>query len=180
MPRGNLHRARRAPLVVSSGRTSEWLFVDVDSVLVGGAANVLVASFNAAALAARPFTIVRTYLEVLWRSDQGAASEQPLGALGFIIVNEQAVAAGGGSIPDPMADANASWYVWQGLISEFVFASAVGFNEGAAAGSRYHIDSKAMRKVSVNEDLAIVVENTAAAAIGGVISIQGRMLIKNH
>ena len=168
-------RARRGPLVVSQKRASVWAFVDVDSIVVGANSKVLVASLNAAALALRPFTIVRTHLTVFWESDQVAAAERPLGAFGMIVVTDQARAAGAGSVPHPVNEADASWFAWQGLISSLAFASGTGFVE--PSGSSYSVDSKAMRKVGINEDMVLMAGNVSAAG-GAILSIQGRFLLK--
>ncbi len=62
------------------------------------------------------------------------------------------------------------------MTSPFDFADATGFNE--PAGSQYEIDSKAMRKVDVDDDLAIVWEMRNVG--GGIINMEGRMLIQLH
>ena len=173
-------RARRAPLVVAPKRSSVWIGTDVQSAAIGGASIALLASLNAAALALRPFTIVRSHYEIVWQSDQVVASESPQGAVGQIVVSDQAVASGAGAIPDPLGNVDASWYLWQALIDTFVFVTGTGWAGGAAAASRYSVDSKAMRKVGINDDIALVAENSTGAAIGAIISVTGRFLVKLH
>ena len=95
----------------------------------------------------------------------------------MIIVSEQARAAGAGSVPNVVNDADAPWFVWQGLIDSFQFATGTGFNGGDAAGKHYTVDSKAMRKVGVNEDMVLMVANVIAGD-GALISVQGRFLMK--
>ena len=52
----------------------------------------------------------------------------------------------------------------------------MGFNE--SVGSAYDIDSKAMRKVGPNEDVALMIEEVNA--FGAVVQTTGRMLVKLH
>ncbi len=158
-------------------RQMVWFGFDIDAVTVPFNTAVLVGVFDAAALALRPLTIVRSRLEVLWGSDQTAASEQPHGALGAMIVSDQASAAGAGSIPDPITNSDAPWFVYEPLIVRFEQLTAAGFESDA--GFHVKVDSKAMRKVGNNEDIAIVAVNSDAAH-GAVISITGRFLVKLH
>ena len=137
--------------------------------------NVLLSSLNAAALALRPFTIVRTRGIVRWSSDQIAANEDPFGAVAAIVVSDSASAAGVGSIPTPITQSNADFFVYQPISTNFTFVSAVGVD--ADGGSVSTFDSKAMRKVGIDDDIAWVAEN-ANAADGASIVVIGRMLVK--
>ena len=71
---------------------------------VGANTGVLVSTLNAAALALRPFTVMRTRGIVHWETDQLAASETPFGVVASIVVTESAAAAGAGSIPTPTTE----------------------------------------------------------------------------
>ncbi len=66
--------------------------------------------------------------------------------------------------------------MYQGLSSVVEFKTAVGFQTGDF--HRYEIDSKAMRKVGINEDINQV--GHLRAAVAGEIILEGRMLIKLH
>ena len=169
---------RRSGLVrLKSDRAPLWLGLEVDSATISANTVVLASTLNASALALRPFTIVRTRLEVLWRSDQVAASEVPHGAVGGIVVSEQAVAAGAASVPDPVGDTDSQFFAYQSMIVSFIAgATAVDISP---AGQRYTIDSKSMRKVANNEDIAFVVTNSDTAH-GALFSVQGRILVKLH
>jgi len=156
-----------------------WFSIDVDLVNVAAATAVLMASYNAAALALRPFTIVRTRAVVQWTSDQAAASEDPAGAIGEIIVSEAAAAAGVASLPTPTTEFDADWLFYQALMTSFTFADATGFQDVIGQAAFWTIDSKAMRKVGLDETAAIVVENTDAA-FGAQAKILGRQLVKLH
>ena len=169
---------RRSNLVrVQSRRTSVWFQLNIASTAVAGDAVVLIASFDAAALLQRLFTVVRTRFLLHMESDQLSASENPRGALGMAVVSSDAIAVGVTAVPDSIGDSDAPWFVWQACDSSFILASAVGFIE--PAGFNVEVDSKAMRKVGANEDVAIVYEDATAAA-GSIVSLTGRMLVKLH
>jgi len=167
----------RGRTFAKSDRQAVWLGIDIDPVTIAAGATVLVATLNAAALALRPFTVVRTRAMINWGSDQAAASEAPLGALGLIVVSDQAAAAGSGSVPSPVGNTDAPFFVWEPLISTFLFGDLTGFIE--PSGYNLVVDSKAMRKVGVNEDVAIQVGNTSSAE-GAIAVMIGRMLVKLH
>ena len=145
----------------------------------GVAGGVLLNSGNAALLAFRPFTIVRTHLEVLIFSDQVAAQESQLGAIAGAVVSDEAVAIGVTAVPTPTTNANSDLFFFhQWLMNQFEFASGTGWQ--ADAGTRYTIDSRAMRKVNDDQDVIIVSEMNGTASNGFTLLTAGRMLIKLH
>ncbi len=148
-----------------------------DVVVVAGGAVTLLSSLNAAALALRPFTIVRTRGIAMVSTDQTAATEFPMGALGFGIASEQAVAAGIGSLPTPVAEAgSSSWFMWQALLSQLNLSTAVGV---ANAGNVFAFDSKGQRKVELGDDIYVAVENESTTD-GLALTFMARVLIKTH
>ena len=131
-------------------------------------------SLNAAALALRPFTIVRTHVKWIYRSDQTAALEDFGGAVAMAVASERAVAAGIGSIPNPFGNADSNAF--------FVYDTYYGLS-GAASdlipNTQFIVtNSKGMRKVSTDEQVAIVVENLALN--GSTMGCIGRILVKLH
>ena len=135
-------------------------------------------SLNAAALALRPFTVIRSRFEMMIRSDQVGASEDQFGAFGFAIVSDQAVAVGVSAVPTPVTDLGSDlWFVHQPMLHSMAFASSSGFDTNR--GARYSVDSKAMRKVEDGQDLVGVGE-FATGGSGLNISVMGRMLVKTH
>ena len=168
----------RSQRIVTRGsrRQMVWIGNNLAATNLGASSNTLLASLNAAALALRPFTIVRTHLLISFESDQVIASEKPFGAYGQIVVKETAVAIGVTAIPTPSSEINADWFVWQGLISSFVFVSGVGVQ--SPADNQYVVDSKSMRKVGDDEDVIDVVQ--LSAAFGADIVVRGRLLVKLH
>ena len=147
-----------------------------DPAAVAAATSVLLLpGLNAAVLALRPFTIVRTRGLVLVTSDQAGATEHQMGAFGFGLAQDQAVASGIGSLPTPVTEAGSSnWFLWQPLLSTVSQASAAAF---ANIGNVYEFDSKAQRKVPVGEDVYVAVENESATD-GFLVSFVARMLVK--
>ncbi len=176
----NIRTGRRSGLVLRGGRNrreTAWLDTVFTNTTLGVSGTaVLINSLNAAALALRPFTVVRVRGQMLVVTDQAAASENFVGNLGKAVVSDQAVAIGVTALPTPGTDRSSDlWFVYESIIGEFRFDSNVGTREEF---SRPY-DSKAMRKVEDGQDLVTVVE----AGIGGsglIISHVGRTLIKLH
>jgi len=102
-------------------------------------------------------TIRRTRGRFSISSDQNAAVEDQIGALGFVVVSDIAFAAGAASIPGPGTEASDDgWFVWEsaGIRSQLVAVSV-----GALTTVQYEFDSKAMRKIQEGFTVAIMFEN---------------------
>ena len=142
---------------------------------IAGATKVLLVSFSAAALASiTPGTIVRTRGLMSVASDQGAASEFQIGAMGIGLFNDVARALGPTGLPGPSTNANDDrWFVHQFFGNSF-FRSASGLDGQFA--TQYVIDSKAMRKIDDSDGLCLMIEN--AGAFGIDVTVQVRFLIK--
>ncbi len=139
---------------------------------LGGATSTLITSLNAAALALRPFTVVRSVGFVHFRSDQQAAVESFAGAYGRCVVTDQAVAVGVTAVPTPFTDNDSdAWYLHQAVVST---------NVVDAGGSllAFPVESRAMRKVEDGFDLIGVVENLLVTGV--VIAVFIRTLVKLH
>jgi len=61
------------------------------------------------------------------------------------------------------------------LYSQFTFGDSTGFIDGGL--QQYEVDSKAMRKVDIGQDLVIVGE-LAGPSQGFVMTVGGRILVK--
>ncbi len=159
-------------------RQSAW-FENPPGVTTIAAAStaVLVGSLNAAALAMRPFTIIRTRGSLFYKSDQSAANERYGCGYGLAVVSDEAVAIGVTAIPTPITDQGSDlWFLLEQLEGFFGFADATGFAE---VGQERMIDSKAMRKVDIGQDLVIVAE-TAAFHPSCLLTDSFRFLVKLH
>ena len=176
----NLNVGRKSGFLLRRGvmrRESLWFFVGFSTTALAASATAFLAgSLNAAALALRPFTIVRTHLRWFCKSDQSAATEQYIGNIGLAVVSDQAIAIGTTAVPTPATDQSSDlWFLHQSWIGQF---NLIGSDVSSEITDK-PIDSKAMRKVEDGQDLAIVIE----AGIGGQgveIGKTGRILIKLH
>ena len=122
-------RFNRNSSVVRSSirRQSDWFFIAPAITVMTGAGGTLISSLNASALALRPFTIVRSRLELYLISDQQVASEPQGAAFGMAVVSDQAVAVGITAIPTPITDLGSDlWFVHQPMWNATTFQSAVG------------------------------------------------------
>ncbi len=180
----NISTGRKSGFIVRGGvRKRETLWIGgapFQQALVATTTVALVTSLNAAALAMRPFTIVRTRGQIFVRSDQNTSSEDYGASYGQAVVSEQASAIGVTAVPTPTTD-NASdlWFVFEFVIGSIRAATSVGIEEG---GWSRIIDSKAMRKVEDGQDVVEVVEGPGAGigANGSQIAGFTRFLVKLH
>ena len=173
-------RHRSARVVARGGRRQTmWLASTVQqTVLTSASSASLVTQLNAAALALRPFTIIRSYMVVLITSDQLIATESSIGAVGKAVVGDQASNIGITAVPRPASDSGSDlWMLHSWFLNDFTFATAAGIESNA--GQHFRIDSKAMRKVDLGQDLITVVENDALSD-GSLVTTVNRTLIKLH
>ncbi len=157
-------------------RTMVWSSIDISPVAIAADASSLIGQLSATELLLRPFTVVRTRGVIHIESDQVAASEITTGAVAMMVVSDQALAAGASAIPDPVNNADAPWFMYQNFVNSLLFGSLIGIQE--PTGQYYEIDSKAMRKVGKNEDVALMIEETNN--VGLIVSFSGRWLLKLH
>ena len=102
-------------------------------------------------------TVRRTRGGIWIQSDQSAAIENQLGALGAIVITDQAASVGITAIPDPITDASDDgWFIW------LPFNQSGDLSAGRT-GYWHEFDSKAMRKVSEGFQVAFVVANGSAS-----------------
>ena len=120
-------------------------------------------------------TILRTRFSLHVRTDQGAATEDQRGALGFIIVTDDAFAAGATAIPGPITDTGADWFVYQPFQLRFALFDATGVL--AQNGFEYMVDSKSKRVLSPTETIAFMVETTSDSD-GITTALIGRILTR--
>ncbi len=159
-------------------RDSLWLqFAPGETSIAAAATATLISVLNTAALALRPFTIVRTRFILGIRSDQSAASETQQLAYGHVVVQDTATAIGVTAVPTPVTDMASDWHVYEQMVANFQFKTGVGID--SQNYSSMVVDSKAMRKVDFGQDLAVVAE-TAAGSAGLILYEGGRILVKLH
>ena len=166
---------RRGAQAIRKARETLWLFIGSTDTTLTAAGGSIIVALNAAALALRPFTIVRTHFEVAVRSDQAAAIETQAVGVGFAVVNDQALSVGVTAVPTPVSESGSS--LW--FLHRFIFADESNLTDRTRSARFVEIDSKVMRKVDLGQDLLGVVElDTTAGSGGAIVSVAGRMLIK--
>jgi len=175
--RGNFATVRQG-----QRRSTVWLQSAVATAPTALAASTIAldSSFTAAQFLTFgvPGTVVRTRGELWVRSDQDAANEIPFGAIGFHVANENARAAGAGSLLRPVTDGSDDlWFVHQ-----YFLGGSFGASTGALFANqwhRYQFDSKAMRKIVDGDAVVVMIQNSSAANAMDYV-VQFRMLYKLH
>jgi len=164
----------RTAIVRRSGsrRKSLWLSFQpatFTEVAVGG---TLVFTLNAAALVLAPFTIVRSRFSLFLVSDQSAAAERQVAGFGLSVVSSQAAAIGITAMPTPITDLGSSLF----FAHQLLMTAGSAVNDGVI-GQSWQLDSKAMRKVENQDDIAVTTEFSTAGS-GYTMVVGGRILIK--
>ena len=135
-------------------------------------------ALNAAALALRPFTVVRTRGFLGVRTDQLSSDESYDVSMGHAVVSSQAIAVGITALPTPQTDLGSDlFYVFETIMGRFQFGDATGSPPNSLVGMSY--DSKAMRRVNDDQDIAFVIENSSVSS-GCTVHHVCRTLIKLH
>jgi hypothetical protein len=98
----------RGTAAISQKRLTSWFQFAPVSATFTGTGGTIMFSLNAAALALRPFTIVRSRFTYGVISDQAASLEDQVGAVGIAVVSDQAVAVGATAVPTPITDLGTS------------------------------------------------------------------------
>ncbi len=175
----NISRSRKSGFTLRGGvlrRQSIWFGIPPTASTIAAADTaVIIVSLNAAALALRPFTVVRTRGLLYSRSDQTAADETYGTSLGVAAVSDQAVAIGVTAVPTPVADQGFGlFFVYESTTGRFSVTGATSFQS-----TWQNYDSRAMRKVESGQDVVFVLETWTGFA-GTVVNHIARMLIKLH
>jgi len=111
-------------------------------------------------------TVVRTRGVMTVITDQAAAGEDQIGALGMIRVTDRAIAAGIASIPGPMTDGDDDgWFLW-------VPTAQMQTNPNDTYNGQVIFDSKAQRIVREGQQLAVVFENGGPHGLNLVINMR--------
>ena len=168
-------RRRHSRFIRPAPKTKMWIGAGVGVDTITASTLHLISSLSAATLLLRPFTVLRTRMDLAYISDQEAADETPFGVFASIVVTDAASAIGVTAIPSPSANPEADWFVFQA-----VHAHAVNLTGGDVALNEYNwtIDSKAMRKVGPDDDLLGMFSQQAA--VGAFLVTNGRRLIQLH
>ena len=161
-------------------RETSWAGIPVGRQSIGSGTAVLLTSLDAAGLALRPFTVIRTRGIIGLKSDQVIAGEPQQLAYGHCVVSDQALAIGVTAVPTPVTDVDSDlWFTYEMLMAEFAFITGAGFDAQGMISRVF--DSKAMRKVEEGQQLISVMETPSSATAEGVtVTDHFRCLIKLH
>ena len=102
-------------------------------------------------------TILRTVGLLSIESDQNAAIEEQIGALGVCEITDRAATVGITAIPDPVTEVDADFWL---LYVPFSMSGARGAVPNDSV--QFHYDSKAKRILEEGSQLAVVVANAHA------------------
>ncbi len=170
-------RRSRSRFVRPAPRTMVWIGDRLALTTVAASSSTLLTVLGASVLLLRPFTIVRTRISIYFDSDQESAAEFTQATYSEQVVTESAATAGIASLPTPHTEPDADFFVYQNLFQNLGFITGVGFQENGA-NMVYTVDSKAMRKVGIDDDVVGVVQ--VGSGTGARIAIEGRALVKLH
>ena len=120
-------------------------------------------------------TLIRTRGRVMVVSDP-SSSASPLAqiTMGITVVTAAALAAS--AIPSPLSDIGSDWLWWD---TAFVGEADTGVVGGTVEIDRISVDSKAMRKIGLNEVVVFVVQITSCqGTVVANVCANLRMLLK--
>ena len=124
-------------------------------------------------------TIVRTRGELLiYTAVAGTALEGMQGAFGICVVSQNAAGVGVTAVPHPVTDVGWDGWLYHRTWNVFSPTGSIGDGSGAE-GVRIEIDSKAMRKTKITDNVIAVIE---VATLTGTYTIEAkfrsRILVK--
>ncbi len=113
-------------------------------------------------------TLVRTRGSVTFRLAASGASNNSIGgAMGMIVVSENAFAAGLASVPLPLDDIENDWFVYEPVTFE-ASATSIGANNVGSKITR-QFDSRGQRKLKNGDVLAMVFELSQETSTTGTV-----------
>jgi len=166
MARGRRDQGRGARL------RKTWADVQVDNASIG-LTQASLGGISVVELEAHEATILRTRGDFLIVGTPNAGSDVDVIGLGVCVVNEAASSQGGLSIPGPIKDAAADFWLWH----RFVPLDAMGAADeatartGGTSWARVTLDSKAMRRVVEDQAVLLIAESTTGEF--GTVGISG-------
>ena len=117
-----------------------------------------------------PGTIMRVRGYASITIDAGAAADSMVLALGLIVANDDLVSAGATAFASPINDLDADW-LWHSFFP--VHAESATPGDGADHNVQQVIDSKAMRRVKQNDNLAMVIDGQVLAGTPTADAVAG-------
>ena len=121
-------------------------------------------------------TLLRSRGEILITGTPAAASDSDIVSLGLIVVSQNALVAGGASLPGPLTDLGADW-LWHGFVPLDAGADASLIDPGATTYiHRLSIDSKAMRRIPSDRAVVLMAQLESGDFSAVVMQAGVRML----
>ena len=103
-------------------------------------------------------TILRTRGEILITGTPDAASDVDMVGLGIVVVSATAFGVGGASLPGPLADSNADFWLWHKFVPLDALTLTAGDPQSITTNVRIEVDSKAMRRISTDQTVVLMAE----------------------
>ncbi len=104
-----------------------------------------------------PFTVIRMLGGyIIGPTSAPAALDDVTIGVGIGVVSADALAAGAGSVPDPIEEPDFPWLYWRS--HDFFFAGTDPESANVSASLRVDFDIKSMRKIKPREALIVVVQ----------------------
>ena len=145
---------RGRPIVRSVRRPTFWEGGRIDAAIATGTAVTSVIVSEATLENSPNPTIVRCRGELLVMITAAGAASTANFTSGLIVVTADALAAG--AVPSPLSDIGSDWLWWSNRGLRSLAGGSASDEDGAAGIVRVPIDSKAMRKVGLNQALILV------------------------
>jgi len=172
--------ANRRTFQRSTRRRTSWEGAAFDLEVVTGASGFVTIVSEAILENVPEPTIVRVRGNMLVRqSAQGAAGTRTNVVYGIKLATASAIAAGIGSIEDPLDGIGSDWLWWDSVAMN-TLDTGLGATNSGQTYHRVAIDSKAMRKVGNNTGLVFVVQvvsvtSTATIQTTGAVRVLLKM-----
>ena len=103
-------------------------------------------------------TVMRTRGNLLVTAVPDSAADSGVLALGICVVRETAAAVGGLSLPGPIVDEGADFWLWHRYVGLADPAASAASGDSIGLNVRVEIDSKAMRKVQADSRVVLMAE----------------------
>jgi len=162
-------------------RETEWaaLVATGAGTIATASTKLILNTFSASALSVLvPTTVIRMRGLLSHKSDQAAQTEEYAGAVGAVIVRDDARNIGITALPGPLSASGDDVWLWhQFYTGEFRFADASGIVP--IAENIIVIDSKAQRKI-VDGDAIVIIAESASFGLGVSLKFFARLLFKLH
>ncbi len=139
----------------NTGRRADYEWAAVGGAIIAGDLTLATKQNISLSTFLGPGTLMRSRGLIGGQLDTGAVEERVMIAMGIIIAQDTAIAAGSGSLPGPFTEGDAPW-LWHGHL--WLSSGAEAAVQDPALFQRLAVDSKAMRKVKASEGLVFVTE----------------------